>query len=86
VVARDNHRDNDDKKGGNPPRPNNTAAGGGGDEEDMLSADNVAIGGCLCMLNEEMAFLREALAAEKHKLLTKSTHRRVAGQLLFQPL
>ncbi len=85
VVARDNDRDNDGKEG-NPPVPNEAAAGGSGDDNNASSADDDAIGGCLRMLNEETTLLREALAAEKHKLLTKLTHRRVAGQLLFQPL
>ncbi len=85
VAARDDNRDNDSKEGTNPLVSNDATAGGGGgrDNNGTSSADNDAIGGCLCMLNKERTLLWEALAAEKHKLLTKLTHRRVAGQLLF---
>ncbi len=75
---------NDNGEEGDPPVPNNAAAGGGGDNDNALFEDNVAIGGCLHVINKETTSLREASAAEKHELATKLTHRRVAGQLLFQ--
>ncbi len=81
VAAHDN-----DGKEGDPPVPNDAAAGGGEDNGDASSTDNDAIGGCLRVLNKETTLLWEASAAEKHKLLTKLAHKRVAGQLLFQPL
>jgi hypothetical protein len=85
VAAHDDNHNNDSKEG-NPPIPNNAAASGGGDNNDALSADKDAIRGCLCMLNKETTLLWEASTAEKHKLLTKLRHRRVAGQILIQPL
>ncbi len=85
VAVHNNDRDNNSKEG-NPPVPNDATASGGGDDNDALSADNNAIGGCLCVLNKETTLLWEASAAEKHELLTKLMHRRVAGQLLFQTL
>jgi hypothetical protein len=86
AVAAPNNDHNNDGKEGDPPVPNDAAASGSGDNENALSTDDDAIGGCLRVLNDETTLLREASAAEKHKLLTKLTHRRVAGQLLFQPL
>jgi hypothetical protein len=85
VAARGDDRE-DDGKEGDPPMPDDAAASGGGDDDDVPSADGDAIGGCLRVLNEETTLLWEASAAEKHELSTKLMHRRVAGQLLFQPL
>ncbi len=85
VAARDDDCNNDGKEG-NPPVPNDAAASGSRDDDNASSADDDALGGCLRVLNEEKSLLREALAVEKHELSTKLTHRRVAGQLLFQPL
>jgi hypothetical protein len=85
VAARYNDRDNNGKEG-NPLIPNDATAGSGGDNNNASSAVDNGIVGCLRVLNKEMTLLQEALAAEKHKLLTKLMHRRVAGQLLFQPL
>jgi hypothetical protein len=86
AVAGCNDNCNDDGVEGDPPVPNNATAGGGRDDNDASSMDDDAIGECFRVLNKETTLLREALAAEKHELSTKLTHRRVAGQLLFQPL
>jgi hypothetical protein len=52
VAARNNDRNNDGKEG-NPPVPNDATASGSGDDNNASSADNNAIKGCLCVLNEK---------------------------------
>ncbi len=85
MVAPNDNCDNNGNKG-DPPVPNDAAASGGGNNGDASSTDNNVIGGCLRVLNKKTTLLQEALATEKHKLMTKLTHRRLAEQLLFQPL
>jgi hypothetical protein len=83
VVAARNNDHYDDDEEGDLPVPNYATAGGGEDNNDTLPTDDDAIRGCLRLLNEQTTSLRETSATEKHKLLTKLTHRRVAGQLLL---